>query len=442
MDFVRRSMIATSLNPYSRLQYQLQCFHEWKRLGFQVLTFNCPDEATRLREAGITREDVFVLDLQATGRELFGKPVPRIQPVLELLKSRFSDNRILLVNSDIFPALRSASIMDFWESSNGGLALTREECHAIGAHTFETRSPYRGGIDAFFMTQGALTQVLRCLSSHESAKRMAFGMPGWDYMIGAAFLSPQVGGAIMDSGVLLHLSHRESYGNMSEFAHYIGAMQSMGAVRESDASAAANEFSCRIDAECQKNTVLTAAARTIYFRPHLGQSANSRYAAGAKSALSSLVMKAPAMTSRYTKRGAAMLAERLAEDEAVTLAMALSFFVESPSRHMRFLQTLFATAFCLRCGRSARPQVTEIYPAGNQHAAALRNILTAHSEKAGERRNHVAKLFGAELIDRRIFNRRLYNYLILSCENDSERSLLIEIRANVTGSDEHVSEAS
>ena len=45
---------------------------------------------------------------------LFGKPVPRIRPMLRRVVADFPDRAVLLVNSDIYPAIRNAGVFDLY----------------------------------------------------------------------------------------------------------------------------------------------------------------------------------------------------------------------------------------------------------------------------------------------------------------------------------------
>lgn len=425
-----KNLLVTSINPLSNLPFQIECFNRWKAIGFEVRTINVREEAERLRAAGIESEDIKVIEAQDSGIELFGKPVPRIKPLLKSLLNETAYDSYIISNSDIFPAIRSSSIARFWGRCNIALALTREECHALEAHAFSDESPYRGGLDAFFITKSGLPRVTQHLSKLEAADRMAFGIPGWDYLMGACMLSPAIGGTILDSRTLLHVSHRPSYGNMEEFTNYVSDMSRLGVISRQGASEAVDEFATRIEAECERSRRLSRMAKLIYYSPSLcdntANSDNNEW----RRILLHLVQQAPQFECQYRTVALRSLVSRFSSDSDGHLAMALSFMLNSQSVLFRFTQALFAIAFSLHCKTSSSYlDVTESYPKGNQHAAALSDILNRYSEADPHRRLEIAKLFGTELVDYGLFNRRLYNYLALCCENDTERALLAEIYA-------------
>lgn len=430
MSSAGKTLLVTSINPFSNLAFQLRCFHRWKTLGFDVQTVNVREEVKLLRGRGIGDEDIKLIDDGDSGRELFGKPVPLIKPLIDSLERDQSHDRYLISNSDIFPALRSRTIVDFWERTcNSGLALTRDECHALEAHSYPDEAPYRGGLDIFFMTHGALRRVSRQLGELKAAKRMAFGIPGWDYLMGAAMLSPKVGGAILDSRTLLHVSHRPSYGSMDEFRHYLADMTQLGYTASNNPSVAAADFAARIDTECEKNLALSRTARLLYFSPAPDKGKGAGFDQGRSlDIFTELLALAPQFEGQYRGSAIRSLINRLAADPDAHLGVALGFLLSSPSKFFRFTQALFAISLALRCKSNSGPMdVTEQYPKGNQHAAALRNILDRHPETDPSRRLEVAKLFGSELVDHRILNRRLYKYLALCCDNKTERALLLDI---------------
>lgn len=433
MNNITKSLLVTSINPHRRLSFQIQCFNRWKALGFDVRSVNVREEAELLLAKGMASEDINVITIEDSGAALFGKAVPRIMPLLEWLLKEPDFDSFMISNSDIFPATRSSSIISFWERCNTSVALTREECHATAAYAFTDQSPYRGGLDVFFMTKAAMARVVEELSRLQASARMAFGIPGWDYLLGACMLSPKVRGSILDSATLLHVSHRASYGNMDEFSHYVADMSRLGAVSSRCASEAADEFARRIKTECERNHAVSWMAKLIYYspayrRPGLGGEESSADADHWRWILQKLIKIAPQFASQYRAEALRSLAYRFFSEKKAHLAMGLSFMLTSHSILFRFTQALFAISFALRCkSGGAAIDVTESYPTGNQHDAALRNILKAYPEADPNRRLALATLFGTELVDYGIFNPRLYNYLALCCENGTERALLADI---------------
>lgn len=419
------ALVVTSINPFSNLEYQLKCFEKWKSVGFNAVTCNIQAEAGLLEEAGLPRSQVHEISEEESGKRLFGKPVPLVQPILNRLEKKRQSKFVLITNSDIYPAIRSSSIVRYWSTHASGLALTRDETHDLSAHDFDTTRPYQGGLDAFLMDHAALQKVNRLLSSFYSASRMAFGVPGWDYLLAACIISDGLKGKIIDSRVLLHRSHKTTYNNIDEFGYYVQDMRRLGVVNVDDPAQAAEQFAGLIKESAVKNESFSATAKLIYYR------APDRYAQQVAAsdkferAWCRLRELAPFLDGYYRTKSLVSLFDRLASDPGASLELGISFLVDSTSVLFQYSQTLLAIVFALlaRYAESAPPFVRE-YPKGNRHVAALQHILKRHSEDCPLRRVWIARLFGAELVDHGVFNPRLYQYLILASDNDSELRLL------------------
>jgi hypothetical protein len=424
----RSCMLITSINPWSNLAHQLRCFQRWKSLGFLVRSANTAAEADHLTAAGVPRGEIlFVSDLDSSIK-LFGKPIPRIAPLLSRVEKEYTADIFVLTNADIYPAVRSRLVASYWVGIADAIGLTREECHALEAHSFLSRAPYRGGLDAFCVSRRGLESINRILSRLDSADRMTFGIPGWDYLLGASILSSEVNGRIMDSGTLLHVSHRTTYGNLAEFQNYTRDMVSLGAATTIDPVPAANEFSARIWEECARSTSLTRLGVMMYFMP-VERVRTMPQSAFIEEVVELVEAVAPHALDDYRILGLRSLIDRLIQEGGRNVEMAFKFLVASPSSHCRFSQTLMAIYLTLQCGLLSQGYAfTEIYPQGNQHRPALENIMSSTREDSPDRRVLIAQLFGVELLQYQIFNPRLYNYLVWNCINHMERQLLVEIR--------------
>lgn len=433
MDGTMRPLLITSINPSSNLGFQIKCFSRWKAAGFEARTINIAEEAEKLHAAGMPADEIRVIDTQDSGLSLFSKPVPLIKPVLESLAHEASHECYVISNSDVYPALRSASITSFWQKYADALALTREECITLDSHAFPDHYPYRGGLDTFFMTQEALKRLNHELSNFAASKRMAFGVPGWDYLMGACMLTPEINGRIADSRLLLHVSHRQAYDNIQEFANYVQAISRMGLISADGFAEAAAEFAGRIDAECQKSRHESRMARLIYFTPPPASTDNICQLSLWREPMERLTSLAPQLEGQYRVRLIHSLATHFATEQG-RLQTVLDALLNSQSRLFQFVQALFAIAFSIHSKRAVEAlHVSERYPPNNRHGQALELIMKEYPESDPGRRLEIAKLFGIELVDHRIYNRRLFNYLALSCSNDSERALLSEINKLVLG---------
>lgn len=423
---VGQTLVVTSVNPFSNVPHQRKCFLQWQALGYDVVTANVKVEADKLLELGFKQADILVTPEAETGLALFQKPVPLVVPLLQRMENDFGHEYCILVNADIYAAVRSSTLSSFWDSCNSVLALTRDETHALAAHDYFQNTPYRGGLDAFFMTQGALKRVNRQLQGLSCSDRMAFGIPGWDYLLGAVVLSPNVGGTIVDSGLLLHRSHKATYGNISEFNHYVPDMVSLGAVNAHEASQAAHEFSQCIKSHCDINSVLTRRAKALFYTPVQKNYAELASDGAISSIFEQISNQFPDMANSYRHYTLLSLLQRGLEDNNLSFSMFVNTLATSPSKLYQFSQVLFAACVFQTVQRQTMrlAQISSRYPEGSQHAPALRNVLSSYEDGTPERRLHIATLFFSELLEFSIFNPRLYKYLALSCCNESERDLL------------------
>lgn len=417
-------VVVTSLNPFGRLDQQLRCFAAWKALGFETLTFNVPDEMERLRDAGVAEADMLPATLPETGQALFGKPVPRVPALLARLAQRHSGRPVVLTNSDIFPAATGPGFVWQWLDSAPALALTREETLFMADYTATSVTPYRGGLDAFVLRPEALQRILQVLAGLPVAQRMCFGIPGWDFLLGAIIRHPDLGGAIHDSGLLLHVSHPTTYSDVSEFAHYLPAMQALTGIAASTAADAAHLFHCRIVADCQAGFGLRRMVKAAFFRLPLSDRPVSP---GALRLARRFLALAPPLRWSLNLAVLARMIDTLRDTPQPEFSTLAAIFTPEGAP-VQLPHLLAACVLCLMCREDSA--TTPHYPAGNLHAPALALALQKTACDPEARRIEIARLFCTELASYRIFNARLFNWLALSCGNDDERALLRHIRAH------------
>jgi len=434
-----RTLVVTSVNPFAKVAYQRECFNRWHSCGMRVVTCNTQLESQRLVEQGFSEQDILAVPDAESGQALFGKPVPLIMPLLSALARNEDTEYVILTNSDIYPAIRSGSIVDFWASHAQSLALSREDVYDLCAATFDASTPYRGGLDVFFFSLSALKKIELMLADNGSSERMAFGMPGWDYLLAALIISPEMGGKILDSGVLLHRLHTPTYGNMNEFSHYVPDLQRMGALKSTEPAVAAAEFAAAIEEQCRSNSGVSRFAKLIYFRRPESSRGGEEHDASFEELWTYLASVAPFFEELYRKQSVSSLYKRLVEDKDLGLDAALSLFCTSQSALFQFSQVLYSILFTLHARHSVGASTfNSSYPSGNQHGAALRNILANHDENDPLRRVWLARLFGAELTGHGIFNPRIFQWLILSSESDLELNLVRAIEKFIRSKQKHV----
>ncbi len=415
-----RPVVVTSLNPFAKLDRQLKCWRAWTDLGFTVRTANVAAEAERLVTAGVAPDAILLVEDEASGRALFGKPMPRVAPLLAGLAETLPGRAILLTNSDIFPATRHADVVSIWLAQAPIAALAREETATHESSAFAERAPYRGGLDTFLIGADRLGALNAALAEIPAAARMCFGIPGWDYLMGAVALS--LGGVIMDSGLLLHESHDTTYANVDEFLHYVPAMQALGAATGPSAAEAALQFFQRIDHECRMTAAASRLARLKYYRQPIAATT-----AQARSATARFLAACP--FERPTANFAILAA--LADDlraavplPAADMERALNVFSRGAGVQADFRAALAATVFALiaRQGLDAPPRAPR--RTDRSHVQATSALTQAGVQDGGTERRAVARLFAVERAAHGIHNEALYEYLILAAENDAERALV------------------
>ncbi len=418
--------VVTSLNPFSRAPLQLGCFQAWKALGVRSLSANTDAEADLLLDMGLEATDILRLTPEQTGQAIHGKPVPRVAPLLQALPGTGPDSGpVAVVNSDLYPAMRSADGLSYWLDHMPAVALTREDCASPEIYGFADQSPYRGGLDAFVLSPPALARVQALIDRCASAGRMCFGIPGWDYVMAALILSPQVGGGLGDSGMLLHESHPTTYGDMGEFAHYLPDMHRLAGIADPDPTAAAAAFKSVIDRECERNAAHSRRVRTMMFTPPPARLPDAE----AQALTNRLIRLSPTLAWACPPASIALLAARDRAEGGCDLTRARALLEINPDPYQRFAQRLLAILYCLdlQAMMPDRPALTQTYPPGNLHNATIRYLQELHPKNPRALKLEIALIFGAELVEHGIFNPRIYNYLVQGCETDEERRLLAEI---------------
>ena len=420
----RLPVVLTSLNPFARLDHQLACLSAWRKLGFETLSFNCPEERLRLAEAGVPSEALLQATEEETGLALFGKPVPRVARLLARIAQMRPGRSVMLVNSDIYPAATWAGFADLWLDRASALALTREETTGLDCTSDTGRLPYRGGLDAFVLGPAALAAVNADLAARPVSERMCFGIPGWDFLLGALIAAPRIGGRIMDSGILLHEAHRTTYSDIDEFAHYVPDIAGLTGMAQGRAQDVAHAFATMISERCEAETGGTALVRALHYRRPVPGAPGPAAVAAARW----LMGLSPALRWNHNLVLLALLADRVGRDPACDLSRTLCFFTSH--RHDRkagVIDVLAAALLILRM--RARDPGSDAYPPGNLHARALEIIIEGTARDPLQRQLEITRLFCDELVNYGIFNPRLYNFLALACRNDDERRLLAEIAA-------------
>ena len=420
---IPKPLIVTSLNPKGRFEHQQRCFDRWRALGYTVRSYNSEAEKNDLVARGVPAACIVVLTSDDTAVRAHGFPAPRLMPVLRDVLARGVPS-VLVVNSDIYPALRRGSMV--FDPLGPCSALTRNEVPALALGTAGASGPYRGGLDNFYFTHDALKRVLARLEREPVAELMAFGVPGWDFYLGAHVISPAVGGRICDADFLLHVTHPTTYSGVGKFAAYIPAIRDMGFVTSDDAAVAANEFAHEISTRCHANRRFSrelALAGADYAQEVTR--ATRRPASFSASVALIESMNRRLLPSRRVDPAAVVAG---AADSANPMATLRGLLNRAAPPHDRFgagLRALKVALLVLPVLGRFRKRLTVTYPKGNLHGKVIELILG--TKDRDEFRIALLDVFSDELVTYGIFNRRVLECLCLCCENEEERRLVSSI---------------
>ncbi|MCT4577702.1 hypothetical protein [Donghicola sp.] len=414
--------VFTTINPFSRIELQVKCFLQWLDLGFEAFTFNYGTEVPALLEAGIPIANIVELGEAETGNKLHGKPVPRVLPVLKRALLEF-DQDILLVNSDLYAAAIDVQFVDAWRSCNPLLALTRQDVLSVECQFTDFSEPYLGGLDAFLLPRDRLVELIAELEKFTVSERMAFGVVGWDYMVGAVIKN--LGGSIANSVVLQHELHQATYNEISEFEHYIEVIHGFGVGMKPERDSVAYGFHQIILKDCKANQI--AVSRAISSIPVAQPIRLTIETAKIRAWFETTV---PQLTGSLSESFIERLILSLSKRPDVRFSALLGRSLDlEPFRAFTLTLSLAVIVMLLR--KDLRQHVNDFYPEGNKHAIVVGMIRDNAKDRPEQQRLEVAKLFFTELIDYKIFNPRLFNFLVLSCANEAERSLMVKIKALV-----------
>lgn len=421
---VKLPIVVTSVNPFKRTEMQKLCFDKWSALGFEIYTVNHHSEVGALKALGILDHQIIEIDDEQTGLALHGKPMPRILSVIELCAVRF-DRGLLLVNSDLYPAVNDTVFLETWQNVAPAVGLTRQDVQKLDYFVPASSAPYRQGLDAFYLGYDALHDVLAAARLYKASERMCFGIVGWDFFMGA-LLKTSFKGTFLDSGFLLHEKHQQTYSDVEEFAHYLTAMQAMGFGIGKDHILAASEMHSNIVATCSENMAHCLPA-DLAARPH-----DRPLPEICEAVFRQLETRAPTIIHVLGRDKVLGLLSFVHERPDLDISNVLEEL--PPSEMLRaFGHVLLILVMFIQLRSEGSSNLTSTYPAGNMHAEAVRIIRKNTTEDWPMRRFEIAKLFAIELSTYGVFSHKLMDFLALSCENESERALVTLVKEFVTG---------
>lgn len=173
----------------------------WIDMGFHVVSVNTREE---LRELKLTFPGVEFLEPETTGLLQYGKPIPYIYDMFQILKekSRREDEICGIVNSDIY--LRNMKGKDLEQ------IFQCDSEKIICMHRYDIKNSedldgeyYFSGIDAFFMQKRTL-----CIFEKSD---YALGKPEWDHWVVETAFRNQIVVYEIKNAVAFHVKHRQRW---------------------------------------------------------------------------------------------------------------------------------------------------------------------------------------------------------------------------------------
>lgn len=412
------TLVVTSINPYQKIEHQQACFLEWKKVGYEVKTLNCGVEHDELIICGFEPDDVVLINESETAKDLIGKPIPRILPVLYRALG-FGYDSIILTNSDIFPAHRKP-IGEFLQTLSSSVALCRSECIDVSRHDYADCESYRGGLDVFFFTAEALTRICSELSRSGVAERMTFGVPGWDYYL-AHFVRHVLDGEILDGEVFLHQIHKTTYNHIGEFDFFAQEMFGSGMYQNDYPIALAAEFSGIISEHCDANWRHSQLLKRIFYRKPLkqGMPELADDVGSIKKQFDSLLERNKVNVALDSRDVALFISNQL---DQLSWSSAEHFYSKLNTNISPFSGYLLLLLLQLVIKNHNRKHAISFdYPQESVHGAALENLMTRLEQS--ELDVHILTMFATELIDHSIFNQLIFEYIVLTTTSSDSLGL-------------------
>jgi hypothetical protein len=412
MQVVMKTLVLTTVNPYSKIEYQKICFYAWKAAGYHIRTLNCAEEAKKLIEAGFESQDIDIISEGETSLHLFGKAIPRVFSVIKRA-SHYDYDATFLTNSDIYP-VHQRPVTRFLSSISDAMAMTRNECVRIYDYQFTDSIPYRGGLDIFFFTRRGINAVFNVLKNKPLAERMTYGVSGWDFYLGHHVVS-QLNGKIIDGEIFLHQTHKTTYNQINEFTLYAEEMKASGCFKGHDTNEIAAEFAATINSHCNINSSLSKTLKTVFYvKPRFTEVPQP-------SPQASTIFEA--LESRSSKKINIKINQKRLINFIDSQLEYLNWSAAESYKQSQMKNQPVVTGYLFMLltqlvikQQSGRLHVSTVYPEGNCHVVALRQIINNTGNQ--ERLMYIIRLFSAELVDYGIFNPVLFKYIIWSANSD------------------------
>lgn len=184
------------------LMNQRNAVDTWIALGFEVISTNTAEEISVLEN---TFSDITFVELERTGLEQYGKPVPYISDMLKALYAHITDDEGIcgIINSDIY--LRNIENLQEIENL---FADGRSRLVCVHRYDIEDKEEldgtyYFSGIDVFLLKRRDLS-----LFADEG---FALGRPEWDHWMVYTACMHQMQIMEVKNAIAFHVRHKQRW---------------------------------------------------------------------------------------------------------------------------------------------------------------------------------------------------------------------------------------
>jgi len=408
-----KNYVITTVNPFGDLENQVACFNSWKQIGYQIKSYNAKKEADLLKKSGFLEEDIQLISEDETTFSQNEKYLPRVKPILE--KLALSDDDFILTNSDIY-AFHAIPLMRTMGSIAPCIAFTRRELLLYKQSSIRDNEYYRGGLDLFYVSNDVSKRLVGELRNCVAADEMAFGVPGWDYVLGALIKS-RLGGIICDGPIVGHKYHKNTYSNVNSFNKLARDVARVMNFTNTDPYNVADNFACTIDQDCQRNARVRYLLNNFYHKNNSNKvNENCKTDDIEIHDINGLLAKT------CQQRLKTVLAKVRSEND---WGLANQFIPGCFIRTTPFTQKLFTLWNYLKANDLEGRVPTRVYPQGNLHSVAIKNCLKLPEP---DQNNAIFDVFVTELINHNIFNEKIFDYLALSSTSQTQLDILARIK--------------
>ncbi|GGW82384.1 hypothetical protein [Alteromonas halophila] len=412
------TLVITTVNPFGDIEHQAECFNSWKSAGYNVVSYNSQSEAERLLEYGFTEGDVKIIDDSETTFKQNNKYLPKIHPIIQSLMG--TDNNVIITNSDIY-ALHCIPMGGILSSLAPSLAMTRRELLSLNMLDMRDNIFYRGGLDLFYFSSGELKKLNSALKQCEAKDDMAFGVPGWDYLVGAILLS-KLQGKIVDGAVIGHQYHKNTYSGLSDFTPYGRDIKRLLNLASADPYWVAEAFSKIIAESSTVNAKERCSLQRFFHYNGVNREQRKKYAYEKELQDIDGIINNVESVKLYS------IFEKVESEK--DWGVANQFINACFIKTSLFKAKIFALWNYIECVHGGEIKPTTEYPEGNLHAVMIENCLSVPEIK---RAIAVFDVFSSELINHNIFNRRLFDYLVLSSNDKTNLKILKKLKSCING---------